>query len=79
MPKFYFNVVSNAGMVIDLEGSDLATIEDARREAVQDARALMSQAVLSGRDISARKIHICDERGAVLQIVAFTDTIRRAD
>ncbi|OWV89818.1 hypothetical protein ATY78_18150 [Rhizobium sp. R635] len=79
MPRFYFNVVSNAGMVIDLEGSDLATIEDARREAVQDARALMSQAVLSGRDISARKIHICDERGTVLLIVAFTDTIRRAD
>lgn len=79
MPRFFFNVVSGAGMVIDPEGSVLATIDDARREAVQDARALMSQAVLSGNDISARKIHICDEQGALLLIVPFTETIRRSE
>lgn len=66
-------------MVADPEGSELATIEDARREAVQDARALMSQAVLSGKDISARKIHICDEQGIVLLIVPFIETIRSVD
>ncbi|WP_432416985.1 hypothetical protein [Rhizobium leguminosarum] len=32
----------------------MATLDDARHEAVRDARALMSQAVLSGKDISAR-------------------------
>ncbi|WP_425376288.1 DUF6894 family protein [Rhizobium vallis] len=36
MPRFYFNVVSGADTVIDPEGSELATLEDARYEAVQD-------------------------------------------
>ncbi|WP_306371871.1 DUF6894 family protein [Rhizobium aegyptiacum] len=35
MPRFYFNVVSDAGKVVDLEGSALATLEHARWEAVQ--------------------------------------------
>ncbi|WP_311044661.1 DUF6894 family protein [Rhizobium sp. NLR10b] len=79
MPRFYFNVVSDTGTVVDPDGSELATIEDARREAVQDARALMSQAILSRKDISARKIYICDEQGSLLLIVPFADTIRSAD
>ncbi|ABC93958.1 hypothetical conserved protein (plasmid) [Rhizobium etli CFN 42] len=79
MPRFYFNVVSNTGTVVDPEGSRLATIEDARREAVQDARTLLSQAVLSGKDISARKIHICDEQATLLLIVPFADTITSAE
>ncbi|AGS25741.1 DUF6894 family protein [Rhizobium etli] len=58
------NVVSDNATVVDPEGSQLATIEDAGREAVQDSRALISQAVLSGKDISARKI--CDEQGTLL-------------
>ncbi|OWV91915.1 hypothetical protein ATY75_01700 [Rhizobium sp. N122] len=79
MPRFYFNVVSDTAVVVDLEGSELATLADARREAVQDARALMSEAVLAGKDISARRIHICDELGGVLLIVYFAETIRRSD
>ncbi|MBB3523693.1 MULTISPECIES: DUF6894 family protein [Rhizobium] len=79
IPRFYFNVVSDAPVVVDLEGSELATLADARREAVQDARALMSQAVLAGKDISARRIHICDELGGVLLIVHFVETVRRSD
>lgn len=79
MPRFYFNVVSQAGTVADLEGSELATLEHARQEAVQDARALMSQAVLGGLDISAKEMHVCDEGGKVLLIVPFADTIKSCD
>jgi hypothetical protein len=79
MPRFYFHVVSDTVAVVDLEGSELATLDDARREAVQDARALMSQAVLAGKDISARRIHICDEQGGILLIVQFAETTRRSD
>ncbi|OWO94879.1 hypothetical protein B5E41_10725 [Rhizobium esperanzae] len=79
MPRFCFNVASGTGTVVDPEGSQLATIEDAGREAVQDERALMSQAVLSGKDTSARKIHIYDEQGTLLLIVPFADTITSAE
>ncbi|NDK48843.1 hypothetical protein GYH37_05600 [Rhizobium laguerreae] len=76
MPRFYFNIVSGTGTIADFEGTELATLEDAKHEAVRDARALMSQAVLSGKDISAREIQVCNEEGAVLLIVPFTETIR---
>lgn len=32
----------------------------------------MGQAVLSGKDTSAGKIHVCDAKGAALFIVPFT-------
>ncbi|EJZ18681.1 hypothetical protein NE852_28325 (plasmid) [Rhizobium sp. Pop5] len=79
MPRFYFNVVSGADTVVDPEGSELATLEDARREAVQDARALMSQAILAGRDISGREMHICDEDGNVLLTLPFSETFESVD
>lgn len=79
MPRFYFSVVSGADTVVDPEGSELATLEDARLEAVQDARALMSQAVLAGRDISGRKMHICDEEGNVLLTLPFSETVQIVD
>lgn len=76
MPIFYFNIVSASGTIADVEGTELATLEDAKREAIRDARALMSQAVLSGKDISAREVRVCGDDGGVLLIVPFTEAIR---
>ncbi|MGR9256767.1 DUF6894 family protein [Rhizobium leguminosarum] len=39
MPIFYFNIVSASGTIADVEGTELATLEDAKREAIRDARA----------------------------------------
>ncbi|MBB3302439.1 translation initiation factor IF-3 [Rhizobium sp. BK077] len=36
----------------------------------------MSQAVLSGKDISAREVRVFDDDGGVLLIVPFTEAIR---
>ncbi|MBB4183265.1 DUF6894 family protein [Rhizobium sp. BK109] len=37
MPIFYFDIVSATGTIADFEGTELAT-EDAKREAIRDAR-----------------------------------------
>jgi hypothetical protein len=79
VPKFYFNVIAQSDIIADLEGSDLATLDAAKLEAVSDARALMSEAVLRGRDISDWRIEISDDDGAVLASLRFSDTIRRFD
>jgi hypothetical protein len=50
MPMFYFNVISASGSILDFEGTELPDIEAARVEAIEDARALMSTAVLEGRE-----------------------------
>ncbi|UVC12526.1 hypothetical protein IHQ71_30275 (plasmid) [Rhizobium sp. TH2] len=65
---------AQAGTIIeDYEGTELMDLDAARDEALQDARALMSAAMLDGWDISGRSIEICDEAGEVLLRVAFTE------
>lgn len=75
--RYYFNMISHAGALNDHEGTELTSLEVARREAIEDARTLMSMAILEGRDISDRSIEICNCAGEVLLIVAFRDAIRR--
>lgn len=77
MPMYYFNVISAFDAVLDVEGTDLPDIETARGEAIEDARALMSSAVLEGRDISRRHIEIRNEAGDLLLTVEFAEAIGR--
>ena len=79
MPIYYFNVISAFDVTRDLEGTDLPDIQAARTEAIKDARGLMSNAVLEGRDISARRIEICNAAGDVLLNLAFTEAVRPSD
>jgi hypothetical protein len=75
MPMFFFNVVAVTGTLEDEEGTELPDLDAARREAIKDARALMSTAIMRGDDISSRRIEICDRDGGVLLSVAFADAI----
>jgi hypothetical protein len=77
--KYYFNVISASGTVMDYEGVELESLDDARDEALEDARFLMSAAILDGRDISARHIEVCNETGDVLMRIPFTDAITVSD
>ncbi|MFN7024423.1 MAG: DUF6894 family protein [Pseudorhizobium sp.] len=79
MPRYFFHQVTKAGLVSDLEGTDLPDLEHARCEALLDARSLMSHAILQGRDISSRTIQIRDEGGNLLLTVPFVDTVTRED
>jgi hypothetical protein len=76
MPRFYLNVVARGAVILDDEGTDLHSLEEAHSEALLDARALMSDAVKSGIDISRRAIQICDSDGRILMTVPFTDALR---
>jgi len=77
--RYHFNVISASGTLNDREGSELPSLADARREAIEDARFLMSAAVLEGRDISGRSIEICNEAGDVLLVVPFSEALTRGD
>ena len=58
MPGFYVNVIAGDGIREDLGGTEIPSLED--------ARTLMSDAILLGRDISSRRLEICNEAGDVL-------------
>ncbi|WP_261322830.1 DUF6894 family protein [Rhizobium leguminosarum] len=76
MPRYYFNIIAGDGFRQDLEGTELPSLEDAKAEAIEDARALMSDAILLGQDISSRRLEICNEAGDVLLTVLFKDAIK---
>jgi hypothetical protein len=76
MPRYFFDLVGHE-TVTDIEGSELATLDDARVEAIEDARAIMSDAVRAGYDVTARCVEIRDEGGELLAVVPFTDALSK--
>ena len=79
MPRYYFHVVRANTCIRDAEGTELHGLAEARAEAIQDARTLMSLAILEGVDISGRSIEICDEGGNIVLRLPFTEAVRRGD
>jgi hypothetical protein len=75
MPRYFFHTVAGDGRREDFEGSDLLDLKQARLEAVKDARSMMSDAILAGRDISSRHIEVCNELGEILLKVQFKDAV----
>ncbi|MBB4403583.1 MULTISPECIES: DUF6894 family protein [Rhizobium/Agrobacterium group] len=79
MPRFFFTVISGKSVLDDQEGSDLPSLDRAIEEALKDARALMSEAILQGRDISQGSIIIQDKQREVLKVVRFAEALDRKD
>ncbi|CAN7259679.1 DUF6894 family protein [Rhizobium sp. LjRoot254] len=79
MPRYFFNVIAGSKVIADLEGTNLPDIEAAKEEALKDARALMSAAMLDGWDISGRSIAIRTEEGALVLNLAFREAVRQRD
>lgn len=73
MPRYYFHVVTPTETVEDQEGTELPSLEAARKEAIKDARQLMGSAMQEGRDISGRRIEIVGGGGEILLVVPFAD------
>lgn len=46
MPRYFFHVRDAEGLSVDMEGAILSTDEQARQEAVQAAREMLSEKIL---------------------------------
>jgi hypothetical protein len=79
MPIFHLNIATRTTVIRDEEGTELVDLAEARREAIKDARGLMSAAILQGRDISHRHIEICNEDGDILLKMPFSDAYEPGD
>jgi hypothetical protein len=79
MPIFFLNIATRTTIIEDDEGSELADLAEAHREALKDARGLMSAAILQGRDISHRRMEICSAEGTILLRVPFSDAYEPGD
>jgi hypothetical protein len=77
--RYFFSIITPSETIYDWEGTELSSPEAARAHAIEDARALMSMAVLEGRDISGRSVSITNEDDEVLFVVAFRKAISPED
>jgi hypothetical protein len=76
VPRYYFNIITPGGPLVDFEGTELSNLDHARQEAIKDARALMSTAMINGQTIFGRRIEIRNEAGDLLLVVPFTDAVK---
>ena len=65
MARYFFHIKDGAALIQDPEGSDLATMEDARSQALKSARELWADAIKSGRSLGADAVVIADEEGGL--------------
>jgi hypothetical protein len=73
---FFLHVKDGDAMIADQEGSEFASLEAAKAEAIECARELMSQGVLDGGRLGLDRIFvITDEMGRTLLTVPFREAI----
>src|SRR3954449_7672357 len=63
MPHYYFHIKAGADLIKDDEGSEHATLDHARSQALKTARELWADAIKSGKPLGADAIVIADEQG----------------
>jgi len=80
MPLYYLHIKEGAELLLDPEGANFRNLDTARTEAIQSARELISQAVLTGSPLRMhRAFQIDDAHGRTLLSVPFTDAIHSGD
>lgn len=73
--RFYFNLRDIDGFERDLEGIDLASLDEAIVEARQAAREMVAEIVLQHEKVDGRSFEIANGDGIVLHTVLFKEVI----
>jgi hypothetical protein len=63
MARYFFHIKAGAELLKDEEGSEHATLDHARSQALKTARELWADAIKSGKAPGADAIVIADEQG----------------
>ena len=75
MTRYFFHVHDAAGVASDEEGRELVDHSQAERVALEGARSLICADVKAGVLDLSGCIHVADESGAVVLVVAFVDAV----
>ncbi len=69
MGRFYLHIKDGDEIFPDEEGIELPNIESARKEALQAAREMLSEAIRGGKPKVAEAFVIADKAGRTLEVV----------
>jgi hypothetical protein len=75
MPRFFFNIRDGDQILCDPEGTELASLDVARHEALMDIRWILSEELQTGGVVLERRFEITDDAGQVLATICFQDAL----
>ena len=73
--RYYFHIKDGADLIRDQEGTELATADAARVQALRSARELWADAIKSGKPLGADAVIIADEQGETLTFVPMNEAL----
>jgi hypothetical protein len=75
MARFFLHIRNGEGFSEDPEGQDLADLGEARRQAIDGIRSLLSEEARQGQFNLSGAIEIAEGDGNILLIVPFSEAI----
>ncbi len=75
MPHYYFHMRSPNDYVRDLEGMDLANLDEVRKEAAESAKDILSNAIRANREVDHQEYEVMDEEGEIVLTFLLRDAI----
>lgn len=76
MPRYYFHIRCEDGLIRDPDGTELADLDAARSEAEQSARDLLANLLKNGKELDGQVFEISDDTGNVLETLPFRNVLR---
>ena len=73
--RYYFHIKDGAALIKDQEGTELATPDAARVQALRSARELWADAIKSGKPLGADAVVIADEQSGTLTFVPMNEAL----
>jgi hypothetical protein len=75
MPRFFVHIKERDHLLLDEDGVDLPTVEDARAQALGAARQLWTDAIRGGTDVDVDGFVITDETGREVVTVPIEEAL----
>lgn len=75
MPLYHFNLYNSIGFVPDEEGRELASLEEARAEAVKGVRSLVAEDALQGCIDLRGRLEVVENGSRVVLTIPFEETV----
>ena len=76
MPRYYFNIRSSTGLIVDPDGTDLPDLAAALTEAERSARELLADLLKAGATLDGQVFEISDDSGELLARLPFRNVLR---
>lgn len=75
MKRYYYNIRDDGSTVLDEEGEEHASLEEARQSAVDAIKELAAARIRTNEMIGNTVLDVCDETGAVLMSISLRQVI----